>query len=359
MGEHTDALFVKGETTMNKVICDICGTSYPESAQECPICGTPQEVVVDEGGMPRLNIPQKEEKAPEKEGFFAHIRNHSEQFQDYEEEEQVGMDHVPRKSNLVLVVAFTVLITLSLFATLFLYIRYYVPGTREEPVIQATLQTTEPEETQTQLTEPPRIPCDSLVLTAGVPPLTRSGQYWLMHVLVSPEDTTDELTFTAVDDQVVTVTQEGRLEAVANGSTTVVIACGDKQILCTVTVDIPEATEPPVTEPVTTETQAEPAAQTSQEETEPSDEASEEPTQETTEVVLKLKQTDLTFSKKGVSTTLELDCDLDPSEVSWLTWNPNVAIVHDGLVTTTGKGTTRIVAQYQGQTVYCIVRCDF
>ena len=24
---------------MNKVICDICGTSYPENAEQCPICG--------------------------------------------------------------------------------------------------------------------------------------------------------------------------------------------------------------------------------------------------------------------------------------------------------------------------------
>ena len=24
---------------MNKVICDVCGTSYPETAQQCPICG--------------------------------------------------------------------------------------------------------------------------------------------------------------------------------------------------------------------------------------------------------------------------------------------------------------------------------
>ena len=24
---------------MNKVICDICGTSYPDTATNCPICG--------------------------------------------------------------------------------------------------------------------------------------------------------------------------------------------------------------------------------------------------------------------------------------------------------------------------------
>ena len=24
---------------MNRVICDICGTEYPENAERCPICG--------------------------------------------------------------------------------------------------------------------------------------------------------------------------------------------------------------------------------------------------------------------------------------------------------------------------------
>ena len=24
---------------MSKIICDICGTSYPETAKQCPICG--------------------------------------------------------------------------------------------------------------------------------------------------------------------------------------------------------------------------------------------------------------------------------------------------------------------------------
>ena len=25
---------------MNKIVCDLCGTSYPETAPQCPICGT-------------------------------------------------------------------------------------------------------------------------------------------------------------------------------------------------------------------------------------------------------------------------------------------------------------------------------
>ena len=44
---------------MSKVICDICGTSFPESATQCPICGCvrPAEVV---------SVPETEE---EKTGY--------------------------------------------------------------------------------------------------------------------------------------------------------------------------------------------------------------------------------------------------------------------------------------------------
>ena len=29
---------------MSKVICDLCGTSYPETSNQCPICGTARPV---------------------------------------------------------------------------------------------------------------------------------------------------------------------------------------------------------------------------------------------------------------------------------------------------------------------------
>ena len=28
---------------MNKIICDICGTAYPETAEQCPICGSAKQ----------------------------------------------------------------------------------------------------------------------------------------------------------------------------------------------------------------------------------------------------------------------------------------------------------------------------
>ena len=28
---------------MSKIVCDICGTAYPETAEACPICGCTKE----------------------------------------------------------------------------------------------------------------------------------------------------------------------------------------------------------------------------------------------------------------------------------------------------------------------------
>ena len=32
---------------MSKIICDICGTTYPDTAEQCPICGCPRDAALD------------------------------------------------------------------------------------------------------------------------------------------------------------------------------------------------------------------------------------------------------------------------------------------------------------------------
>ena len=53
------AAAVQEVNSMSKIICDICGTSYPETAEQCPICGTARPVDIqgiipdDEPAEPR------------------------------------------------------------------------------------------------------------------------------------------------------------------------------------------------------------------------------------------------------------------------------------------------------------------
>lgn len=140
------------------------------------------------------------------------------------------------------------------------------------------------------------------------------------------------------DESVVTVSADGCITAVGNGTTNVVITCGDQTLKCPVTVAIEAQTEP-----TTEATKA----------TEATEAATEATTGNTT---LKLKKTDITFGKIGVYTTLELDCDLKAEDVKWRTSDSSIAMVRNGVVTAMGKGVAKITATYNGESVSCVVR---
>ena len=250
---------------------------------------------------------------------------------------------------------------------------FYLPNqAAETPATEATLPQFVAEAFTEEETTEPSIPCTSLVLTSGVTELTKQGQYWLLHVTVLPEDTTDTLIFVSEDESVVTVNEHGRLTAVDEGETVVHISCGDKTIKCKVVVrfeeedEVTSETESHLTpNSVEHETLPESVANSTEpakaEETVPTEEETA-PVQETTatgDIVLKLEQFDVSSTTKGVSFELKLDCDLKPEDVTWLTMDSKIAIVKNGVVTTIGPGQTRIIAQYNGQQAECIVRCNF
>ena len=60
-----------------------------------------------------------------------------------------------------------------------------------------------------------------------------------------------------------------------------------------------------------------------------------------------------------VSYTVEMDCDLQPDQLEWITMDSSVCIVIDGVVTATGPGSTRIIGTYDGESVECVIRCNF
>lgn len=360
---------------MNRIICDICGTTYPESSECCPICGSSREFGVENPDYLPASMPEYVPRMKKKTGLFsAAMKKTQEGLYDPEDmEPDVPMDILPEtdfpervthdtqgrrpETNYFLVALLTVLIGLCVLMSGFLLFRFYLPHQfpREtEPELQETVADTEPVEDSSEAV----IPCTSIVLTAGVPEINRIGQYWLLHVIVLPENTTDQLSFASMDESIVTVTGEGRLCAVGEGQTTVVISCGSEKILCQVTVKLPEETWEDSLDESDEGAPLSENANDTVEETQLLPSGSGD-TERSEQVILKLKQTDISFTKKGVTFELELDCDLDPKDVAWMTLDPDVAICHDGVITVLGNGTTRIVAQYGDQQVYCIVRCNF
>lgn len=356
---------------MSKVICDICGTAYPSSAKNCPICGSSREYA----------LPGDEETVSA-EAAVAGSRKKSREIFDYDEVNQEENTSVELESdfddedeeyeeesqtNVALVVILVILIVLLLLASGFFFVRYLLPNMMDQSVETQPVPTTQAIQTEPVETGEPTIPCTNLMMDGGKMELGKDGKK-LLNVRVYPEDTTDALVYLSGDESVVTVSEDGTVTAVGEGETLITVQCGSQKISCKVTVDysaqeetVPEGTVPAMEVENNEETQGAEETQAPEEtaaaeETQPSETVAETISPD---AVLKLKKTDITISSNYTSVQLELEGDLNPEELDWFTMDSTVAIVHGGVVTSTGSGMTRIYGEANGQQVMCIVRCIF
>ena len=359
---------------MSKIICDICGTTYPSSAESCPICGFSNESV-EEFADNDMNMEEIVEE-PRKKGLFSASSKKKEIF-DYDEvnaddeyadddeddedyDEQEEEEEAPAHNTFV-VILLTVLIVVLLGAAAFIFFRFFLPNMSDKNL---PVETTAAymEETEAPVTEA-SVPCQQMVMTnAGVAELNAEGQQFLLHVKALPENTTDKIIYTSDNESIATVTEDGKITAVSEGETLIHINCGEYYIGCPVIVKYVEETVPPTTEAVVEETVAETeAVEPDSEEQAPAEEteaAAEAPTVNSN-VTLKLKKTDI---RLGVyyEFQLELDCDLNPEDVEWSSEHEYIAKVDDkGNVTAVKEGTTSIIAKYGDQQASCIVRCGW
>lgn len=278
---------------MNKVICDICGTTYPETAEQCPICGFARDLSSAlSTEMPVEEIPQAMPVRQQvKGGRFsaANVRKRNNstpryqaQLVDDEDEEYIPAAaprapmapnasvasktpvappapaaprapvpaKAPKKpaddSNKPLVIILIILIAAVLVVSAFLFTKYVLPSITGDD--EETVEERDDDPTETDPTEDPTIPCESLNLLDGTgKELTAEGQFYLLNVEVLPADTTDKLEFSSADEKVATVNEEGRIVAVGEGETVIIVSCGEKAV--TFNVSCVFATEPPETEP--------------------------------------------------------------------------------------------------------------
>lgn len=341
---------------MSKIICDICGTSYPDTAECCPICGCSREAAGALLGEENLLIQTtgdiagdttSEKKRKEIFDFDEVNSDPAEEPEVYAEtpyDEEEEEENQPR-TNTGVVILLTVLIALLLMAAGFIFVRYFLPnmGSKSEETLPVTLETEAAASETTELT----IPCAELYIISGkTVELNEQGQMFLLHVKASPENTTDKIIYTSGDESIATVSEDGKITAISEGETVIYISCGVSSMECPVIVKYQQETEPP-TQEATVATEETAAA------TEPV-----APTQTALKnVTLKLKKKDIGL---GVyyEYKLLLDCDLEQNEVTWTSEHPYIASVDEnGVVRAIKAGTTAITAQYGDQKVQCIVRC--
>lgn len=351
---------------MSKIICDICGTSYQDTAECCPICGCTRDAAASLLGEEAV-LEEIVEETTEKPGHFTPKKKEifdfdevnadpededdeeeDEEDDDYDEEEDE--EEAPRHNTLV-VILLTVLIAGLLLAAGFIFFRYFLPNMDKDepaantaaPVAQTTLATTDA-----------AIPCEALATASATKATLVPGGNFLINVIPTPVDTTDKILYVSADESIATVSEDGKVTAVSEGTTKIFISCGVQSMECEIEVKAEVETVPPTTEAVVVETT--PAVETTPvTETVPATEPAADPGLKN--VVLMLKKTDI---RLGVyyKFTLELDCDLEQNEVQWTSEHPHIATVDEnGVVTAVKYGTTIVTAKYGDQEVQCWIRC--
>ncbi len=352
---------------MSKIICEICGTKYPDTAEKCPICGCSRDAAADFLGDDFLT-EEVDEEISGKGGRFSNKKK--KEIFDFDEvntaieEEEVAEEENPYDEeeeyeeegghNTFVVILLTILIVALLAAAGFLFVKYFLPNMNQDEETLPAVTTEAVEETTTAPTTEPTVPCQMLVLTSGTAELSEVGQNFLLHVQATPEDTTDVIVYTSENESVATVTEDGKVTAVGEGETVILITCGNIQTTCPVIVEFVEETVPP-----TEETVDETTDETTDESTDETGAEEDSKTEIKNGITLKLKQTDI---RLGVyyKYQLMLDCGLDQNDVEWRSEHPHIATVDEmGVITAVKDGTTAIVAKYGDQEVTCIVRCTY
>ncbi len=235
---------------MKKIICEVCGTTYPDTAAQCPICGYTGNPVEQpdaaEGHASHYTGGSKRVKG----GKFSqsNVRKRNQQsgsrpaYRQEEPEEYYEQEEERSDSNPFLVALLVVVITALLVVTAVIFFRYYLPNS----LPQETLPPTEPSTLSTEESTDPTVPCTALAITDGAVrvELKQAGDKHLLNVKTIPEDTTDELLYVSSDETVATVNGEGRVTAVGPGEAVITISCGDQSTTCTVICDFETEPDP-------------------------------------------------------------------------------------------------------------------
>lgn len=395
---------------MSKIICDVCGTSFPESSEQCPICGRAsagekkvestevestygREYSRTKGGhFSKANVKKRNEGAPIVEMPEEPVKPAKVAKPEPVEEDEEEVYEVPQKKkksgcfiNFLLIIVILALLAVSAYIGLqyvapevldninLEYITQYTNqitskffSTPTEEVTTEAPTTEEPstEESTEEVTEEvitePTIPCTDLVILDSMVVIDEIGQSYLLNAAIAPEDTTDELMYFSSNDGIATVNGEGRITAVGAGEATITVSCGEFSVECKVLCAPGDITLPADG----AETAATEAGQTATEATtgnaSSATEATTAPTKpaQLKDVKLSVKATDVTFVHRGQRATFKLTCGLRADEVTWTSQDESIITVDaNGIATCVGYGTTNVIVSYGDQQVTIIVRC--
>lgn len=311
---------------MSKIICEVCGTSYPETSTQCPICGS-----VHAGDAVSVNGKTEEsENAGEytyvKGGRFSkanvrkrnkgvHVATTSSKKKKPQnnDTEKKDTSDTPQKTkdNKGLVITIFVLILAIIAVMGYIVVKFLLPPKSGNDQVN-------PSDNQNPVIDVLEKKCTDVVLDASELLLEEAGQTVKLCAIVLPADTSDTISFTSADDTVATVAPNGVITAVSRGETVITVTCGSIEVKCTVICNIIP------------------------------DEAKD----------FRLNRQQITFESEG-SIWQVYSGDIPVENITWTSDDENIAIIEDGKITAVGEGYTLVHGEYLGNKQTCEIMCAF
>jgi uncharacterized protein YjdB len=296
---------------MNKVICDMCGTSYAETASQCPICGYARQedakVIYDpdSGSDTKFTHVRGGRFSAANVRKINSRKDNSESTYDYDSDEP---ENTRGGLNLALAITAIVLFVL-LVAVLISFGIKIAKNSGKYDQISGTDAAVQQKDSK----------CKSIQLDQETVELTAEGDMWVIHVTTDPVDTADTVEFRSNAPEIATVDEDGRITAVSAGEATITVSCGkvEKEIVVICTFA--------------------------------SSEESWSLNREEFSLLSKGETWDVYATTSTVSKV----------NITWSSDDESVATVDSGIVTAVGAGSTYIHAEYNGKKLSCKVLCKF
>lgn len=335
---------------MSKVICDVCGTTFPETANQCPICGSARnasaQTAADNGAHTESGPAYSHVSGGRFSKSNVQKRNKTGKPMQRSSGEpaQKGDDNGSNKGLVIVVIALLLaIIAVCIYIGITLFAPDAGSNAQKETTARPTqtqTQTMEPTETET---EPTGIACTEIQLSSTIIEFTDMEKSQLLSAILTPLNTTDELVFESQDPAVATVTDGGLITPVGEGETIITITCGEIQKECRVVCNLIDATQPEETEP---------------EETEPEEQVGNFELTFNTKFVTSEGVGDVTL-KVGDKWRVYSTMNVEASKVIWTSDNEAVATIKDGVVTVVGyssKAYILVHGEYGGVKYSCRIR---
>lgn len=321
-----------------KIICDVCGTTFPETATHCPICGCakspaaktiPGDDMQDaqgtstantyaKGGRFSKNNVQRGGRSRASEGRFSGDRNRKN-------------DTPEANKGLIAVVVVLLLAIIAVVVYIGVTVLSNLGGNPDKS------GNNQPSSSYQEGNGDQSIPCTSFRLNFKSIEFEADNESYGLELLDKvPADTTDPVTYVSADPDIATVDESGFVRpGTKQGETVITVTCGTVVEECKVTSKVGEA-------PV-------------------------EPEPEIPDVVLPdgyvLKlitykdSGEITIAGDATAVLYKETMGIKASDITWETTDPSIATVENGKVTGVGKGYCYITAAIGDQTASCKVIC--